>query len=199
MRIQFWYDLASSYSYLTAMRIEAAARAAGVDVVWRPFLLGPIFKRQGWSTSPFNIYPAKGAYMRRDIARIAAARGLPFVMPEPFPAHSLLAARLAHSGEQAGWTAPFSRAVFEAGFARGENISEEATLRPILAALGLDPEQAFARAGSTEIKESLRRRTAEAMEAGIFGAPTVLAHDGELFWGDDRLEQAQAWARRLDG
>ena len=73
-RISFWYDFASTYSYLAAMRIDSLAAAAGVEVAWRPFLLGPIFKAQGWDSSPFNIYPAKGRHMVRDLERTAAAR-----------------------------------------------------------------------------------------------------------------------------
>ena len=90
--LAFWYEFASTYSYLTVMRIEAEASLAGVAIKWRPFLLGPIFVSQGWTTSPFNIYPAKGRYMVRDIGRIAAARGLPFKMPETFPVKGLKAA-----------------------------------------------------------------------------------------------------------
>jgi DSBA-like thioredoxin domain len=97
-RLTFWYEFASTYSYLSAMRIEAAAAAADVEVVWQPFLLGPIFQAQGWTTSPFNIYPAKGHYMVRDVGRMAAARGLKFHMPDPFPANALKAVRLAIIG-----------------------------------------------------------------------------------------------------
>ena len=91
------------------MRIETLAAASGVSIVWRPFLLGPIFASQGWPTSPFNIYPAKGRYMVRDIVRIAESRGLAFHMPDTFPANGLLAARLALCGETAGWTGAFSK------------------------------------------------------------------------------------------
>ena len=122
-RLTFWYEFASSYSYLSAMRIDAAAQAAGVEVVWQPFLLGPIFKAQGWTSSPFNLYPAKGRYMVRDIARIAASRGIAFRLPEPFPANTLRAARLALIGMNEGWGARFSKAVFEAEFAHGLDIA----------------------------------------------------------------------------
>ncbi len=195
-RLTFWYEFASTYSYLSAMRVEAAAQAAGVDVVWQPFLLGPIFKAQGWATSPFNIYPAKGRYMVRDIGRIAAARGLQFRMPDPFPANALKAARLATVGSREGWIVPFSKAVFEAEFVHGDDIASEAILERLLTDLGIDAQGAIARSSAPAIKERLRQATAEAERLGLFGAPTFAAPDGELFWGDDRLESALAHARQ---
>ncbi len=93
--IQFWFEFASTYSYPAAMRIEAAAKARGVVVEWRPFLLGPVFASQGWQDSPFNIYPTKGKYMVRDLERTCAALDLPFTMPNPFPQNGLLCARIA--------------------------------------------------------------------------------------------------------
>jgi 2-hydroxychromene-2-carboxylate isomerase len=130
-KLEFWYDFASTYSYLSAMRIEALAGAAGVDVAWKPFLLGPIFAAQGWTTSPFNLYPAKGRNMVRDIERIAAARGLRFALPAKFPQNSLMAARLALVGTEEGWVAPFTRAVYAAEFADGADISDRATLQSV--------------------------------------------------------------------
>jgi 2-hydroxychromene-2-carboxylate isomerase len=194
--LEFWYEFASTYSYLTAMRIEDEARATGVVVVWRPFLLGPIFKSQGWSTSPFNLYPAKGRYMVRDIARIAAARKLPFRMPDIFPANGLHAARIALAGVVAGWCSDFTRAAFEAQFARGDDISQPDVLMRLLADIGVDPVTAAAMAASDENKEALRLQTEAAARLGIFGSPSFVTGDGELFWGDDRLEQALAWARK---
>jgi 2-hydroxychromene-2-carboxylate isomerase len=188
-RLEFWYEFASTYSYLSAMRIEALAAAAGVAVVWKPLLLGPIFRTQGWDTSPFNIFPTKGKYMVRDVERLATARGLPFKLPSPFPQNSLYAARLALIGHVEGWGIAFTRAVFEAEFAGNANISDRRVLADVLKRLGRDPEPLIARSESAENKQRLRQQTEEAQELGIFGAPSFLA-GGELFWGDDRLEQA---------
>jgi 2-hydroxychromene-2-carboxylate isomerase len=196
-KLEFWYDFASSYSYLTAMRIEAEAKQAGLAIVYRPFLLGPIFKAQGWTTSPFNLFPAKGQYMVRDITRVAAARDLPFRMPEAFPANGLHAARVALAGEAEGWIGPFTRAVFAAEFAEQRDIADMAVLSALLDRLGVDTQAALARSTTAEIKDRLRAQTETASARGIFGAPTFITEDGELFWGDDRLDQALSWPLQI--
>ena len=101
---EFWYEFASTYSYPAAMRVAGLAGSRGVALAWRPFLLGPIFAAQGWRDSPFNLYPAKGRYMWRDMERICGALELPLKRPDPFPQNSLLAARvaLALEGETPG-------------------------------------------------------------------------------------------------
>ena len=133
--IEFWYDFASTYSYPAAMRLEALAAAAGVQVAWRPFLLGPLFQRQGWSDSPYNLFPARGRYMWRDIERVCAELNLPFQRPEPFPQNSLLAARVALAGFQQGWGEDFCRAVFRAEFGAGRCIEDAATISDVQALL----------------------------------------------------------------
>lgn len=193
-QFEFWYEFASTYSYLAAMRIEPLAEEAGVEIVWRPFLLGPVFKAQGWETSPFNLYPAKGRYMWRDMEREAARFGLPFYRPNPFPQNGLLAARIALAGLDRGWTPVFTKAVYTAEFGEGQDISGKEVLSGILADLGLDPEEVIAEAQSDTNKTRLRRLNDEAQSRGIFGAPTFFAEDGEMFWGNDRLEQALDWA-----
>jgi 2-hydroxychromene-2-carboxylate isomerase len=192
----FFFEFASTYSYPAAMRIGPLAEAAGVAVRWRPFLLGPIFRAQGWDDSPFNFYPSKGRYMWRDLERICGRLGLPFRRPDPFPQPSLLAARLAHVGLDEGWGEAFCRAVFAAEFGEGRQIGAEAVMHDLLAGLGVAPAPALVRARSDEIKDRLRATTAEAERRGVFGAPSFVTGDGELFWGHDRMVEALAWAVR---
>ncbi|KIC16381.1 2-hydroxychromene-2-carboxylate isomerase [Leisingera sp. ANG-DT] len=185
--ITFWFEFASTYSYLSVMRIGELAAARGVAVTWKPFLLGPIFAAQGWDTSPFNIYPAKGRYMWRDMERICAARGLPLCRPAVFPQNGLIAARLALATGQNGIEA-FTKAVFQAQFGAGKDIADETVLQRCLSTAGLD-RSLMQRAQAPDIKSALRTKTDEAIAAGIFGAPSFTS-GAELFWGDDRLEQA---------
>ncbi len=192
--IDFWYEFASSYSYLTALRIEAEAKERNMDVAWRPFLLGPIFKAQGWESSPFNLYPAKGAYMWRDLERLCDAQGLEFRKPDPFPQSSLLAARIALTDEVTPQRAEFSRRVYVAEFANGARIDDTVVLKDIVASLGLDGDAVLAAARSEAVKLRLRQATEEAMRLKLFGAPSFVTADGEIFWGNDRLEMALNWA-----
>jgi 2-hydroxychromene-2-carboxylate isomerase len=194
--IEFWYEFASTYSYPAAMRVERLATAARVAVRWRPFLLGPIFGAQGWNDSPFNIYPAKGKNMWRDLERICAAEDIPLVQPPfRFPQNGLKAARIALSGEAAGWTPAFTRAIYTANFAEQKDISDDAVLAAVLTKLGLDAAAIVAAANTAENKDKLKKQTEEGIARGLYGAPSFFAGD-ELFWGNDRLEQAIAWAKK---
>jgi 2-hydroxychromene-2-carboxylate isomerase len=195
--LDFWFEFASTYSYPAAMRVQALASKAGVAVRFRPFLLGPIFKAQGWQTSPFNLYSAKGRNMWRDLERTCADLALPFRRPEPFPQSSVLAARVALVGLADRWGGDFCRAVYHAEFVDGRRIDDLETVGAILSGVKVDADTAIATARSDAIKEKLRSETATAQQLGIFGAPSFTTRDGELFWGNDRLESALAWAKRL--
>lgn len=197
--IDFWYEFASTYSYLTALRIERAASARNVGLRWRPFLLGPVFAKAGWPTSPFNLYPAKGAYMWRDMERLTAAAGLPFVRPDPFPQNGLLAARVALALDDPAAVSRFSRAVYLAEFGEGRDIGARETIAAILAGLDLSADALLARAETPGIKARLKDEVTAAECAGIFGAPSFTTADGDLFWGNDRLEQALDHAVRHAG
>ncbi|MFN2424813.1 MAG: 2-hydroxychromene-2-carboxylate isomerase [Candidatus Binatia bacterium] len=194
MHVDFWFEFGSTYSYPAAMRVEDEARARGATVRWRPFLLGPIFRSQGWTDSPFNIYPVKGRYMWRDLGRICAQQGLELRHPSRFPRNGLLAARLVARFEDQPWIASFVRAIYCANFAEDREISDPAVVASVLEAIKQDP-SLIAQAETDEAKSRLRARTDEAGALGIFGAPSFVV-DGELFWGNDRLESALEWVAR---
>jgi 2-hydroxychromene-2-carboxylate isomerase len=133
--------------------------------------------------------------MVRELERLAKDQDVPFRMPSPFPPNSLQAARLAMVGADEGWVVPFTKAVYLAEFRDGSDIADRAVLEGILRGLKLDPAQQFARISTPEVKERLKEQTELAQESGIFGAPSFLVGE-ELFWGNDRLEQALALAQR---
>lgn len=193
--IEFWYEFASTYSYPAAMRVERLAEAAGVRVEWRPFLLGPLFHaQQGLTDSPFNAFPVKGKYMWRDMERVCAEEGLPLNHPSQFPRNGLLAARVAIAGLDDGWTPDFSRKVYEANFVADQDISDPEVLAPLIAEAGGSPEAALEAAQSEPVKARLKDHVNQAKARGVFGSPSFITADGELFWGNDRLEQALHWA-----
>ena len=192
--IEIWFEFASTYSYLSVSRIGAVAQAAGVELRWRPFLLGPIFAAQGWKDSPFNLYPAKGRYMWRDVSRLCEGYGLPFRRPSVFPRNGLLAARVACAGQEQAWAPEFVRATFAANFAQDLDIADPEILAGILQTLGEDADAILTDAGTSAVKQKLRDQTERARELGVFGAPSFLVGE-ELFWGNDRMGDAIAWAR----
>jgi 2-hydroxychromene-2-carboxylate isomerase len=192
--LHFWFEFASTYSYLAVERIEALAAARGVPVRWRPFLLGPIFKAQGWNDSPFNVYPVKGRYMWRDMERLCAKCGIPMRRPSRFPRNGLLAARATLAAGDAPWVPAFVRAVYRANFAEDREIGERDVVASVLAGAGADAAAVLAAAEQPAVKDRLRTETEEAVRLGLFGAPSFVTHD-ELFWGNDRLEDALDRAR----
>ncbi|WP_415402814.1 2-hydroxychromene-2-carboxylate isomerase [Tateyamaria sp. SN3-11] len=197
MKLDVWFEFASSYSYLTVARVEPLAQAAGVEVVWRPFLLGPIFRDRGMDTSPFVLDPLRGQYMWRDMERRAARLDLPFTRPDIFPMNGLHAARIMTAGLGEGWCGAFARSVFAAQFGRGADISDPEVLKAVLTECGLDPDHWLRRAQDDDTKAALRALTEQARSLGIFGAPSFVVGQ-EMFWGDDRLEDAIEWAVAAD-
>ncbi|MCV6546842.1 MAG: 2-hydroxychromene-2-carboxylate isomerase [Cohaesibacter sp.] len=194
-KLEFWFEFASTYSYLSAMRVQDLADQEGVRLIWRPFLLGAIFKKDlGYADSPFNHHEKKRNYMWRDMVRLTQARGLPeFVKPAQFPQNGLQAARLAMALQGDDRLPIFVRAVFRAQFQYGEDISQEDMLFDILSQNGFDAPHLMNKAQSDKIKKALREQTEKADRLGIFGAPVFLTQNGDLFWGDDRLQMALQW------
>jgi 2-hydroxychromene-2-carboxylate isomerase len=191
--VDFWFEFASTYTYPAAMRIEELARARGIDLHWRPFLLGPIFREQGWPDSPFNIYPVKGRYMWRDLERVCDELGLELEKPSQFPRNGLLAARVSCAFAEAAWLPSFVRRVYTANFAEDRDIADPEVLTRCLTGLVEDARATLSAADRDETKARLRQNTERAKALGIFGSPSFVV-DGELFWGNDRLEAAFDWS-----
>jgi 2-hydroxychromene-2-carboxylate isomerase len=168
-----------------------------VRVVLKPFLLGPIFKAQGWETSPFVLQAAKGRYVWRDMERQCAKYGLRWRQPSVFPRNGLLAARVALQGAGTKWASDFCEQVMLANFADDRDIGGEAVIRAILGELGVDGDAIVAAAQGDACKAELRARTSAAQARGIFGAPMFFVGD-EMFWGNDRLDDALVLAGRTN-
>jgi len=187
--IEFWFEFASNYSYLSVMRIEDAARQCGVRIVWKPFLLGPIFRALGMETSPFVTQKEKGAYVWQDMVRQCRKYGLHWVQPTTFPRLGVLPARVALIGAAEPWIGAFCRAIMELNFARDEDINQPERVASTLRDLGLPAAAILDRAQAEPAKTLLRKQTEEARGRGIFGAPTFFVGT-EMFWGNDRLDDA---------
>jgi 2-hydroxychromene-2-carboxylate isomerase len=187
--IEFWFEFASTYSYISVMRIEDAARRRDVRIVWRPFLLGPVFRALGMQTSPFVLQKQKGAYVWQDMARQCRKYGLRWTQPSTFPRSGLLPARVALLGAEEPWTGAFCRAVMERNFVH----DEPDRLAGILAGLGLPAPDILQEARAEATKTRLREQTDAAQARGVFGAPTFFVGT-EMFWGNDRLDDALLFA-----
>jgi 2-hydroxychromene-2-carboxylate isomerase len=192
---EFWFDFASSYSFLTAQRIVPTAADAGVPISWKPFMFGIILRECGWESNPVANNPRKEANMWRDIARKAAQRGHGFTKPSSFPRHPVLADRVALIAANEGWAEQFVPRAFAANFADDRDIADQGVVGELIAACDRDPQDVLARAQSEENKNALKANTQEASAKGLFGAPAFVVGE-ELFWGDDRLEDALAWWRQ---
>lgn len=191
--MEFWFEFGSTYSYLTVMRIESLASAAGVRIEWRPFLLGPIFREFGLQTSPFVLQQEKGAYMWNDMRRRAAKYQLAFNKPSVFPRSAILPMRVALLGAGEPWIASFCQRVMAQNFVEDLDISDPDNVRQALLGLVADPDAFMQAAQTDEVKARLREQTRQARDRGIFGAPIFFVGD-EMFWGDDRLEDALEFA-----
>ncbi len=195
MEIELFYEFGSSYSYPAVMVADREAAQRGHVIVHRPFLLGPLFAKQGLDQPPFIKYPIKGAYMFRDLERTCAQLGLGWNKPKNFPRRAVLPTRIAMVGFDEGWGLAFAQRVYTLNFVDDREIDDEANMVEVLNALGVAAQATLEKAQSAPYKDKLRAQTARAEELGLFGAPTFVV-GRELFWGHDRMRQAFDWADR---
>jgi len=191
--IDFWFTMGSTYSFLSVMRLAEVERSSGLSFRWRPFHLLIIL--QEMKHVPFADKPAKSAYMWRDIERRAAMHGFPVRLPAPYPVRQSVAANLvAIVGMQEGWGADFVRAAYRRWFELGQETGSEPNISESLRDIGQSPDRVLKLAGGDDAKTMLANETDAARALGIFGSPTFSV-GRELFWGDDRLEDAVSWCK----
>ncbi|HWE30973.1 MAG TPA: 2-hydroxychromene-2-carboxylate isomerase [Polyangia bacterium] len=190
-KVELFFDLSSPYSYLAATQMQPLAARTGAEVVWRPMVLGAVFKAVG-NDMPARV-PPKGRWMGNDLARWAELYGVPWRMSSHFPANTIKAMRLVLVDDAKA--ADVALAGLRAMWAEDRDVTAEAELRRIAEEGGLDPATALQAIEAPAIKDRLRANTDEAVARGAFGAPTMFVGD-ELFWGNDRLHFVEAALRR---
>ncbi len=189
--IEFWFEFGSNYSYLSVMRIADAAARLNVKILWKPFLLGPIFRSFGWDNSPFVLQKAKGDYVWKDMVRECRRYQLPWVKPTTFPRAAVLPLRVAVVGAEQDWMGAFCQRMMLLNFAEDRDIDSVETVTEVLDQLNLPTQQILSAAQSDANKLKLREQTETAKTRGIFGAPTFFVGE-DIFWGNDRLDDALA-------
>jgi 2-hydroxychromene-2-carboxylate isomerase len=191
--IDFWFSTGSTYTYLTVSRLERVEAATAVRFNWRPFSVRAIMREQ--NNIPFANKAVKMGYMWRDIERRAGMYGLPIKVPAPYPLQEFdLANRLALLGLEEGWGKPYIVASYRRWFVDGQEPGMEPNLSASLGEVGQDPARVVGQARSVRIGGVYDAATDEARRLNIFGSPTF-AVKGELFWGDDRLDDAICWLK----
>ncbi len=185
--IEFFFDFGSPTTYLAHTQLPRIAAQAGAQLVYRPMLLGGVFKATG-NASPASV-PAKGRWMAQDLARWAARWGVPFSLNPHFPVNTLTLMRGA-TGLQMRRPEVFARyvdAVFEAMWVARRNLGDAGEVAAVLIAAGIDPQAFMALVGDPEVKAALVAQTEQAVARGAFGAPTCFV-DEQMFFGQDRLD-----------
>jgi len=190
--IEFFFEFSSPYGYLASELIEPLAEKHGVEIVWRPFLLGAVFKIAG--TQPLTTYPLKGDYAKRDMARSARQHDVPFRMPEEFPFMPVPASRATYWALE---NAPdravdLIHALYRAAFAENRSIAKPAETAEVAGEIGLDRDEIAAGMAAPTIKDRLRKETDDAIARGVFGSPFFF-YEGEPFWGNDRMPMLSDW------
>jgi 2-hydroxychromene-2-carboxylate isomerase len=197
-RLEFFFDCSSPWTYLAFARVEAVAAETGAELVWRPILVGGVFNAVNGSVyeQRANPVPAKARYYAKDLRDWARHVGVAIGTPKPFPVNSVKAMRGCFVAEEHGCLPAFARALFEAYWGEGRDISADAELAAVADKVGLPRDELFAKIASPEYKEKLRRNTDELIARGGFGSPTLFVDGEDMYFGNDRLELVREALRR---
>ena len=190
--IDFYFDFSSPYGYFAAAKIDDIAAKYARTVVWRPILLGAIFKITG--QQPLPTIPLKGSYAKHDLARSARLFGVPFKLPSKFPIAGQAPSRAFYwVGDRDPVLArKLALALYRAYFAEDRDISSPEVTANVAAKLGVNRDELVQALDDPAVKERLKSEVDAAIERGVFGSPYIIV-DSEPFWGSDRLEQVEKW------
>ena len=192
-QLDFFFFLGSTYTYLAVNRADALAAREGISLRWRPFSVRSIMIEQ--NNRPFVGKPVKLAYMWRDLERRAQRHGIPFASIPSYPNDpDELANRVATLAAVEGWCPTFAKAAYRTWFMENKDPGRLEHLSVLLERLGKNPSEVIANANSPEVRDRYAQETEIARSLGIFGSPTFV-YESELFWGDDRLEDAVDWCK----
>jgi 2-hydroxychromene-2-carboxylate isomerase len=191
--IELFFDYGSPASYLAYTQMPGIAQRTGAQVIYRPMLLGGVFKATG-NQSPVAI-PAKGAWMMTDLPRFAKRYGVPYVRNPHFPINTLNLMRGAIAAEIEGRLIPYSDAIFRAIWVDQKRMEDPIVIGGVLREAGFDPAAMMAAIGTAAVKDKLKASTEEAVARGVFGAPTCFVGDA-MFFGQDRLDFVEEEAKR---
>ncbi len=193
--IEFWFSIGSTYTYLSVTRLAEVSQKTGASFSWKPFSVRKIMREM--DNIPFPpTKQAKVEYMWRDIERRAHGYGFSANVPAPYPLQELdLANRVAVLAMQEGWCEDYVRETYRLWFIDGYEAGSDVNLTQTLSEIGQDKLRVIELAGSPDVEAAYLNQTESAKQAGIFGSPSFIV-DGELFWGDDRLEDAINWGSK---
>ncbi len=190
--LDFYFDFSSPYGYFAGSRIDALAAKHGRGVIWRPILLGVVFKITG--QQPLPTIPLKGSYAQHDLARSARLFGVPYKMPSKFPVSGTAPSRAFYwvGDKDPALAKKLAQALYHAYFAEDRDISNPEVTANVAAKLGIDRDQLLQALNDPAVKERLKTEVDAAIERGVFGSPFIVV-DKEPFWGSDRLDQVEKW------
>jgi len=193
--IEFFFEFSSPYGYIASQLADDLGKRTGREVIWRPFLLGPVFKATG--QAPLVDIPMKGEYSKRDFVRSARFYGVPFALPAKFPIGTVAALRAFYwaSDREPARARELAKALYKAYFAEGRDIGSPETVIEIAKAVGLDAAALSAALADPALKDRAKSEVDTAIARGVFGSPFFIV-DGEPFWGNDRIPMLEAWLAR---
>jgi 2-hydroxychromene-2-carboxylate isomerase len=193
--IDFYFDFSSPYGYFASTKIDELAAKHGRSVVWRPMLLGAVFKITG--QQPLATVPLKNTYMAHDLARTAKLIKIPFKLPTRFPISTVAPSRAFYwvNDQDRDLAKKLAQALYHAYFAEDRDISNPEVTGNVAAKLGVDKAELTQALNDPAVKERLKTEVDAAIERGVFGSPYIVV-DGEPFWGSDRLDQVEQWLQK---